>query len=294
MRLASIHTYPVKGCHRLDHDAAQVEPWGLVGDRRWMVVDDDGVGVTQREAPALVALRAAPRPGGLVLTGPGLAALDLTEPSGGDPVEVRVFESRHRTPAIAAGPVADDWLAALLGRKARLVWLGDPTGNAAPHPAFGKPAGVVSFADGFPLLLANTASLDAVNGWLLESGSAEGPLPMTRFRPNLVVDGALPWAEAQWPGQRIRIGEVVLRAVAECARCVVSTTDQETGERGREPLRILGARRNVNQKLLFGLHLVIEAAAPATGSTPPAADEATDRGSGAGTVAVGDPVELLA
>jgi uncharacterized protein YcbX len=280
MRLASIHTYPVKGCHRLDHDAAQVEPWGLVGDRRWMLVDDAGIGVTQRENPELVRLRAVPRPGGLGLTAPGLPALDLPEPTAGDPVEVQVFKGRHQTPALAAGPVADDWLTALLGRKVRLVWLGDPTGNPTPYPIFGQPDRRVSFADELPLLLANTASLDAVNGWLLESGSAEGPLPMTRFRPNLVVDGALPWVEAQWPGQRIRIGEVVLRAVAECGRCVVTTTDQETGERGHEPLRTLGVHRNVNQKLLFGLHLVIE---PTTGPMP----------ANAGAFTVGDAVEVL-
>ena len=99
---------------------------------------------------------------------------------------------------------------------------------------------------------------------------------MTRFRPNLVISGALPWAEGEWAGQRLRIGPIVLRAVAECGRCVVTTTDQETGERGREPLRTLGVHRNVNQKLLFGLHLV--------------ADSDTDPTS---TVTVGDPIELL-
>jgi uncharacterized protein YcbX len=136
----------------------------------------------------------------------------------------------------------------------------------------------VSFADGTPLLLANTASLDALNGWLLESGSTEGPLPMTQFRPNVVISGAAPWQEGEWVGRRIRIGGAVFHGSNECGRCLVSTIDQDTGERGREPLRMLGARRNIGQKLLFGLQLTVGA----------------DDGSGESrTISVGDTVEIL-
>ncbi|MBQ1015032.1 MOSC N-terminal beta barrel domain-containing protein, partial [Micromonospora sp. M51] len=91
MRLTSIHTYPIKGCHRLDHDGAFVHRWGLAGDRRWMVVDADGVGVTQRDTTRLVGLRASVRPGGLSLRADGQPDLDVPEPAGGEPVPVRTF-----------------------------------------------------------------------------------------------------------------------------------------------------------------------------------------------------------
>ncbi|WP_444950138.1 MOSC domain-containing protein [Micromonospora ureilytica] len=255
MRLTSIHTYPVKGCHRLDHDGAFVHPWGLAGDRRWMVVDADGVGVTQRDTTRLVGLRASVRPGGLSLRTDGQPDLDVPEPAGGEPVAVRTFRNRtFPVPALPAGQAADDWLGALLGRPVRLVWLAQPTRHLAAGARDHDTGNQVSFADGYPLLLANAASLDVLNGWLAEAG--EEPVPMTRFRPNLVVGGAPAWAEDDWVGRPLRIGDLSFRAAGPCNRCVVTTTDQETGLRTKEPLRTLGRYRNVAQELLFGLHLV--------------------------------------
>lgn len=259
----------------MDRDTARVEPWGLDGDRRWLIVDERGVGLTQREHRELVMVRAVSRPGGLTLDVPGLAPLELVEPVGGEVMEVRVFQGRPLSLVRAAGPEADGWLNRLLGRRARLVWLGDPAGNRVPWPVSAGSA-ELSFADGTPLLLANAASLAAFNDWLLESGSLEGPLPMTRFRPNVVVEGAAPWAEGDWVGRRIRIGGAVFHGVAECGRCVVAATDQETGERGHEPLRTLAARRSVDQRLLFGLQLTV--------SAQPGESRA---------VSVGDAVEVL-
>lgn len=277
MRLAAIQTYPIKGCYRLDLDEARVEPWGLAGDRRWMVVDDEGVGVTQRQEPALVTVHPEPRPGGLLLRAAGRAALEVAEPVDGEPAEVRVFAHQPGVPARVADPAANDWLSQALDRKVRLVWLGDPAARPIPDVHGVAPDDRVSFADGYPLLLANRASLDALNEWLVAAGSPEGPLPMTRFRPNLVVGGAAPWAEDDWLGRRLRIGPVVFRVAKPCGRCVVTTTDQETGVRGHEPLRTLARHRNRNRQLLFGQNLV-----PLLGPA----------GTGA-TVRVGDPVDLL-
>ncbi|MFC4021483.1 MOSC domain-containing protein [Micromonospora sp. GCM10011542] len=255
MRLASIHTYPLKGCHRVDHDATLVRPWGLAGDRRWMVVDDAGVGVTQREATGLVGVRAVTRDAGLLLRADGRPDLHVPEPEGADPVPVRTFGNRKLpVPALPAGPAADEWLGALLGRSVRLVWLARPTRHLAADDRPYDTGDQVSFADAYPLLLANSASLDAVNDWLAEAD--EKPVPMTRFRPNLVVDGAPAWAEDDWAGRTLRLGEQRFRAAGPCDRCVVTTIDQETGVRGKEPLRTLGRHRNVARKLLFGLHLV--------------------------------------
>lgn len=270
MRLASLHTYPVKGSHRIEHTTARVEPWGLAGDRRWLIVDEDGVGVTQRDTAGLVHLRPEPRPGGLVLHATGRPALDVPEPVA-DPIDARTFAFRTPVPAIPAGAAAADWLTALLDRKVRLCWLDDPGRHPVDRDHF-EPDDRVNFADGYPLLITNTASLDALNEWLLESGDIEGPLPMTRFRSNLVVSGSHPWAEDDWIGRRLRIGDVAVRAVKPCARCIVTTIDQETGEKGRQPLRLLARRRNHDQKLLFGVNLIPD---------------------GTGPVSVGDPVELL-
>jgi uncharacterized protein YcbX len=161
-----------------------------------------------------------------------------------------------------------------------LVWLGVPGDNLVPWSVAAGAGAEVSFADGTPLLLANTASLDAFNGWLRESGSAEGPLPMVQFRPNVVITGAAPWAEGAWVGRWIRIGGAVFYGAAECGRCLVASIDQDTGQRGREPLRMLAARRNIGQKLLFGLQMTVRA--------EPDGPSREER-----TVSVGDTVEVL-
>jgi uncharacterized protein YcbX len=153
------------------------------------------------------------------------------------------------------GEAADAWFSEALDRKLRLVYLDDPTRRRI-DPRYGRPDDRVSFADGYPLLLTNTASLNVLNDWILEGGSDEAPLPMTRFRPNVVVAGAPPWAEDGWVGRRVRIGAVTFRMPKLCARCVVPTTDQETAERGREPLRTLARYRNVDNRLLFGMNLI--------------------------------------
>jgi uncharacterized protein YcbX len=254
VRISAIHTYPIKGCRRLDHDVARVEPWGLDGDRRWMVVDADGRGVTQRETTALVRLRAEPRPGGLLLRAAGMPDLPVAEPTGVDPVTVRVFPNRLPVAALPAGPAADHWLSTLLDRPARLVHLARPTRHVPPGERAHDTGDQVSFADEYPLLLTVAASLDALNGWLAEAG--EAAVPMSRFRPNLVVADAPAWAEDDWAGRRLRVGSVEFRAAGLCGRCVVTTTDQETGARGQEPLRTLGRHRNIGGGLMFGLHLV--------------------------------------
>ncbi|MGC9671005.1 MOSC domain-containing protein [Planosporangium sp. 12N6] len=244
-----------------------MEPWGLAGDRRWLVVDPDGTFVTQRAVPRLALVRPHPGDGGgLVLRAPGVADLEVPAPTGNDLMPVTVW--RDTVDAAPAGPAADDWLTAVLDRKVRLVHLDDPT-RRAPSPKYAQAHDRVSFADGYPLLLANAASLDGLNDWLVEAG--DEPVPMTRFRPNVVVTGAPAWAEDDWLGRRVRIGGVTFRAVKPCGRCVVTTIDQETAERTGQPLRMLGRRRRFEAGLLFGLNLIPD---------------------GVGSITVGDPVEV--
>jgi uncharacterized protein YcbX len=249
MRITALYTHPVKGGHRLEHESAVVEPWGLAGDRRWMIVDDDGVGITQRDDPRLTQLRVRPQPGGLLLTAVGHPDLFVPEPVDQPDEFVRVFRSHEKAPARIA---ESRWTTEFLGRSARLAWQADPTGRTIPELA--RDDDRVSLADGYPLLLANTASLDAVNDWLVEAG--DDAIPMTRFRPNVVVSGAPAWAEDDWLGRRLRIGEVTFRAAKSCARCVVTTIDQETGERTGQPLKMLARHRRYDGALLFAINLI--------------------------------------
>lgn len=235
-----------------DLSTSLVEPWGLAGDRRWMVVDETGRFRTARDFPRMLSIVPTLTDEGLWLdTGGGWGV--VASPSA-DSIEVEVW--RSRVAATLAHPAAHEWLTAVLGVPSRLVFLDDPTRREV-NPDYGQPQDRVSFADGYPLLLTNSASLTALNGWIAEGNhSGEGPLPIERFRPNVVVAGFEAWAEDEW--RRLRIGEVVFRVAKPCGRCVVTTTDPATGERGREPLVALAKHRNRDGSLLFGINVIPE------------------------------------
>ena len=266
MRLASIHIYPLKAARAVDLDESRVEPWGLAGDRRWLLVDEDGRFISQREESALARVVVSCGRGRIHVSAAGRTGLVIAEPPAGAALlKVSVWSSTLL--AAAAGPEPDAWFSAYLGRPARLVYLDDPTRRPV-DPGFSRDGDVVSFADGYPLLLTSAGSLGELGGWLAADG--EPPVPMTRFRPSVVVAGAPPWAEDRW--RRVRIGPVPFRVAKPCGRCVVTTTDQVTGERGPQPLKMLGRRRRFGRQLVFGQNLI-----PDSG----------------GVIRVGDPVEIL-
>ena len=286
-RLVSVHIYPLKSARGIDLPEAAVEPWGLAGDRRWLLVELDGKCITQRPEPSMarITVRYVPPASGPPAPGPpasGPPALDgsiavsadghppLTIPApsedrGAEMIWVTVWASKVL--AAAAGPAADGWFSGFLGRPVRLVYLDDPTRRQV-DPDFGGPDDRVSFADGYPLLLTTVSSLEALGDWLIEDGHP--PVPMNRFRPNAVIAGTAPWAEDSW--HRVRIGTATFRVVKPCGRCQITTTDQFTGERGREPLMMLGRRRKFGQQLVFGQNVIPEAP---------------------GIIRVGDEVEIL-
>ncbi|AJP00749.1 molybdenum cofactor biosysynthesis protein [Streptomyces cyaneogriseus subsp. noncyanogenus] len=268
-RLQSIHVHPVKAFRGLAVREAAVEPWGLAGDRRWVLIDDGGKVVTQRQQPRLALAAAGLLPGGVRLSAPGMEPLTVPVPLAGSTVTVEIFGDKVE--AVPAGDAAAHaWCSTYLGADVRLVYLDDPATRRPVDPRYARPGETVSFADGYPLLLTTTASLDALNSLIAEGDhAAEGPLPMNRFRPNLVVSGTAAWAEDGWT--RVTVGEVAFRVAKPCGRCVVTTTDQGSAGRGREPLHTLGRHRLIGGKLVFGQNLV-----------------PLHRG----TVRVGDPVEV--
>ncbi len=270
LTLSAINRFPVKSCRGNSLPQAVVEPWGLAGDRRWLVVDDDGVLLTAREHRRMLLVTTSVRPdGGLELTSPDAPDLTVDVPAGDQLVPVRVW--RSELVAALAAPAASAWFSKVVGRSARLVYLDDPT-RRHPNPEFARPDDYVSFADGYPLLVATTASLAALNDWIAEGPRAdEGPLPMIRFRPNLVIDGSQAWEEDGW--RRIRVGDAVLRLVKGCDRCVMTMTDPDTVERTKEPIATLARHRRWDGETWFAMNAIPD--------TPGA------------TIAVGDEVEVL-
>jgi uncharacterized protein YcbX len=272
LQLTSVWRYPVKSCRGERLAEARVEPWGLAGDRRWMIVDADGAPVTAREHPQLVLVTPRLGDGLITLSSPGLPDLAVPVPSGADLVPVSVWASE-----LLAAPASDEaaaWLSKVIGEPVRLVYLDDPT-RRRTNPKYSLDTDRVSFADGYPLLLTSEESLGALNGWIAEGPrAAEGPVPMRRFRPSVVVAGAPAWAEDGW--QRLRIGSVIFRNVKGCDRCVLTTVDPDTAAKGHEPLFALARHRRWDNKVWFGVNLIPD---------DPAGDP---------VIRPGDPVEILA
>jgi uncharacterized protein YcbX len=245
LRLASLHIYPVKSCGGLSPADWEVDDFGLRHDRRWMIVTPAGDFITQREQPRLALVRPALADGSLVLRAPGMPELALPlVPAARERITVQVWGDI--TQGVPVSAESAEWLSRFLGEPVRLVWMpGDVIRQTDPEYALGHR---VSFADGFGFLLIGEASLAELNRRLAK------PLPMNRFRPNLVVSGADPFAEDGW--RELRVGGLELAVVKPCARCVTTTTDQETAERGVEPLKALAMFRKRNGQVMFGQNLV--------------------------------------
>lgn len=245
-----MYRYPLKSGLGEALEQAGLDGLGLAGDRRWMVVDSaSGRFLTQRLLPQMTQLLARWQgPERLLLAAPGMPELQVALP--GEEAELRgvtIWRDSLRVPD--AGEAAAAWLSRFLGRACRLVQV--PQARARQvDTAYAEVGERVAFADGFPLLLIGQASLDDL------AQRVGRPLEMQRFRPNLVVEGAAPYAEDGW--QRIRIGEVELRVVKGCSRCIMTTLDPRTGVRSpdREPLATLQGYRQRDGEVYFGQNLI--------------------------------------
>lgn len=256
-RIASLHVYPVKSCRGIDLQRAHVTATGLEWDRRWMVVDGDGRFVTQRENPRLAAISTAIG-AGLRLTASGLPALVVDPQRSGESRTVRIW--KQVVNGVDAGDEVADWLLAALGAPLRLVRIDDPHLREA-DPAFAGPGShPVTFADGYPVLMISRESLEDLNRRL------PSPLPMNRFRPNVVIEGVPAYAEDAM--SVFRFGRVALRGVKLCTRCVITTTDQDSCVRdaSQEPLRTLKGYRydKALKGVVFGQNCVVAGGAGET------------------------------
>ncbi len=262
--LQALAVYPLKSAAGIRPASWPVEQTGLRDDRRWMLVRPDGQFVTARLLPQLLSLRLEWQQSGWQLLLPDGYRAPL-EPDGETTLPVRIWNDRLPLPRV--NPELSVRLSRWLEKPVHLVCL--PERIVRPvNPRYARPGDRVSLADGFPLLLTRTASLQALNAWLPR------PVAMARFRPNLVVDDPGPaWAEEGW--KKIRIGEVTFRLAKPCTRCVMVNTDPDKA--ARDPtLPVLQTLRqhhaNAEGEALFGMNLIPE--------TP-------------GMLRVGDTVEIL-
>lgn len=257
LHLASIHIHPIKSLGGFAVQQARLTDRGLEHDRRWMLVDEQGVFVSQREVPAMACLRTAPLGMGFRVTDRrDGATLDLPWTiTAQDSVMSNVWSDRVRT--LAGDAVWSKWFSERLGRPVSLVFMPDAT-KRRTDGRYAK--GLTSLSDGFPYLVVSQTSLDELNmrgaSWAQENGTIWAPITMDRFRPNLVIDGGAAFQEDHW--QSITIGAARFQLVKPCARCVIITTDQNSGVRGKEPLRILATFRSKGNKVLFGMNAVGE------------------------------------
>lgn len=251
--LSELYRYPVKSTAYEPLESVRLDALGLEGDRRWMLVDAaNGRFLTQRLLPQMGLIEARWQDGfaALRLRAPGLDDLLVDVPGRDDNLRgVLIWRDMLQVPD--AGDAAAQWLSRFLGRDVRLVQMPEQRARQV-DTAYAEPGEHVHFADGFPLLLIGQGSLDDL------SARVGRPLEMLRFRPNLVVTGAEPFAEDSW--KRIRIGDVTFKVAKPCSRCILTTIDPHTGERdvAREPLATLMDYRNVNGEALFGQNLLAE------------------------------------
>jgi len=246
IRLSGLYRFPVKSLAGHALERAEVDGFGLRGDRRWMLVDREGRFLTQRELPRMALIVPREQPDGLVLQAPEAPDLALRQPSReAERVRVRVWNDVCE--ARLSEPSAQVWLSDFLGLPCRLVYMPDEVVRRV-DPRYALAQDRAAFSDGFPLLLISQSSLDDLNGRLAE------PLPMLRFRPNLVVEGCEPYAEDGW--KRIRIGDLTLRVVKPCSRCKITTVDPYTAETGSEPLQTLAGYRKQGNQVFFGQNLL--------------------------------------
>ncbi len=246
LRVSELYIYPVKSCAGIKVDSAKITDRGFEHDREWMVVRGGEWFVTQRQYPAMALIQPRPTSAGLVLNAPGMP--EITVPvltgKGAKTFEAQVWDD-HMLVA-DQGDAAAAWVSKYLGRAdCRLVRL-----EGERHLSEKYGGSNVSLADGFPFLLISQASLDDLNARL------DKPVPITRFRPNIVVTGGTAFQEDEW--RKIRAGDVTFRLPKLCSRCEIITIDQATGLKDIEPMETLSGYRYQTKGIMFGKNAVAE------------------------------------
>lgn len=262
--LSALNVYPIKSCAGIALNMAELGPRGIAHDRSFLIVNRNGKFITQREQPRMALIRPVFNSGDtLTVQAPGMPTMTIPGDEHGPRREVVVW--KYRGEAVDQGDELAEWFSTFLGIHCRLVMFPNDVVRKVSAKYARSENDQVAFADGYPFLLISEASLADLNSHL------EQPLPMNRFRPNIVVRGTEPYAEDSW--RTIRIGSVTFDIVKPCARCVITTTDQFTALRGKEPLKTLATYRLATTNgVMFGQNLIHAQT---------------------GTLRLGDPVEII-
>lgn len=255
MYLSEINIYPVKSLAGISLKESKIERRGLEFDRRWLLVDENNKFLTQREFPKMATVKTEITPDGLLVSSNGDSLKIAFEPAGGETKTVKIWSNRCKAKIYESG--VNEWFGNVLETKCKLVVMPEETRRKVDYFHRIEADDHVSFADAYPFLLIGENSLADLNSRLAED------LPMNRFRPNLVVADSEGFAEDGW--KRIKIGANVFHVVKPCARCVITTIDQDAGKKdGKEPLKTLAQfrtpKRSIKKKILFGQNLIAETA----------------------------------
>jgi len=249
--LSQIWVYPIKSMAGISLTQAQIDNKGILLDRQWMLVDENGLFLSQRKYTKMALFEVAIESNGLIVTYPQKQPLFipfLEQADNHSPMIVRVWQDD--VDAIVLSEQINHWFSEILNIKCRLVYMPETTKRLV-DPAYAKRQQQTRFADGFPLLLVSEASLADLNNRL------ETPVTMSHFRPNMVVKNCLPYAEDSW--KDFKINDIIFSVVKPCSRCVMTTIDPNTGEiTGKEPLATLSQYRKQKAGVTFGQNVLFQ------------------------------------
>lgn len=248
MTIQDILIYPIKSLGGVRLEEAWVEEKGFQYDRRWMLVKEDGTFISQREFPQLALFQIAMAHDSLLVFDKRDRSSQIRIPFKqvlDEKIKVSIWDDQ--VIAVRVGSEFDQWFSKKLSTKVLLVKMPEKTLRKV-DPKYAKNGETVSFADGMPYLIIGQSSLDDLNSRL------ENPVPMNRFRPNIVFSGGKAFDEDKM--NSIRIGDLDFSIIKPCARCVLTTVDQDSGKKGKEPLKTLSSYRTNNNKVLFGQNMV--------------------------------------
>jgi len=257
--LSELTIYPLKSCGEIALNQAKLSPFGLELDRRWMLIDEYGVMLTQRKHARMCLIRCRLNNGQLSVNAPGMPSLDIQITD--NITKATVWEDTCN--AYDCGDAASNWFSTFLNTPAHLVYFPDDEQRQVDLN-YARKGDITAFSDGFPYLLISQASLDDLNSRL------QTAVEMNRFRPNLVITGNEAFAEDQW--KHIRIGTIEFSLVKPCSRCTIPSINPANAEKTAEPVKTLASYRLRENKIFFGQNVIAH---------------------GSGLLEVGMPVEII-
>lgn len=249
MKISELYVYPIKSLRGIALTESHAETPGLKYDRQWMLVDRNGKFLSQRSLPQMALFQVALENDTLHVVHDKHSDKGIQVPLSADVgklTQVSIWEDEF--PALAVDPVADEWFSDLLRFPCRLVKM-SPHHKRWIKKKYQINREHVGFADSMPFLLIGQSSLDDLNNRL------ETPVPMSRFRPNIVFSGGSPFIEDTW--NHFSIATAPFKITKPCARCIITTVDQKSGEKGKEPLSTLARYRKQGKKVLFGQNGIV-------------------------------------